>query len=261
MRRPILTANWKMNKTAAEACAFARDFLDLLAAEPRAAERSDIVLAPSATALAPLAKALEGGPVELGAQNVSAEASGAFTGEISVGMLAEAGCRYGIVGHSERRALYGEKDDGISQKARALLAGGLRPIVCVGESLEEREAEQTFEVVGRQLAGSLDGISPDQAGELVVAYEPVWAIGTGQNATPAQAQEVHAFIRAQLNERMGEASQHVRIQYGGSVKPENAAALMAEQDIDGALVGGAALEAASFAKIVCFDLRNQDQEN
>jgi triosephosphate isomerase len=168
-------------------------------------------------------------------------------------MLQDIGCRYAIVGHSERRTLYGESSEFVAEKAAALLAAGLRPIVCCGESLEERESQRTFDVVGRQIDESLASVSADQATELVVAYEPIWAIGTGKTATPEMAQEVHAFVREKLGERFAGAASEIRIQYGGSVKPDNVAELMAQPDIDGGLVGGASLDPESFSKIVLFD--------
>ena len=238
-----------MHKTVAEAADFVDDFL------PRIETTRDveIVLAVPFTTLDRVGQQLRGSAVELAAQNVHPEARGAFTAEIAVGMLADLGCRYAIVGHSERRALFGESDDFIARKAAALLEGGLLPIVCVGESLDEREAERTFEVVARQLAGSLATIPSERAAEIVVAYEPVWAIGTGRTATPEIAQEVHAFIRKQLVERFGTDGEQIRIQYGGSVKPENVYALMKQSEIDGALVGGASLDPESFARIVRFE--------
>ena len=244
-RTPVLAANWKMHKTVAEAEAFAADFL------PRVAGLSDveIALAPPATALHALARALVGSAVALAAQNVSAEPEGAFTGEVSAAMLAELGCRYVIVGHSERRHLYGEDDAWVARKARAVLGAGLCPIVCLGERLEEREAGRTLAVCEAQLEGSLAGLEAGEAGRIVLAYEPVWAIGTGRTATPEIAQEVHGFLRGWLVERFGAAGEAVRIQYGGSVKPDNAAALLAQPDIDGGLVGGASLDPGSFASI------------
>jgi triosephosphate isomerase len=244
-RMPLLAANWKMNKTVAEARAFAADFL------PRVAglDGVEIVLAPPATALHALGEALAGSAVALAAQNVSAEPKGAFTGEVSVAMLAEVGCRYAIVGHSERRTLYGETDADVAAKAGALLAGGLRAIVCLGETLEEREAGRTLAVCEAQLEGSLAGLEAGQAADLVLAYEPIWAIGTGRTATPEIAQEVHGFIRGWLGKRFGGAGETVRIQYGGSMKPENAAELLAQPDIDGGLVGGASLDPESFAMV------------
>jgi triosephosphate isomerase len=190
--------------------------------------------------------------VALAAQNVHPEPSGAFTGEVAAGMLAELGCRYAIVGHSERRALFGESDAFIARKAAALLAAGIRPIVCVGESLEQREAGRTLAILEAQLGGSLAEFPRERAHELAIAYEPVWAIGTGLTATPEIAQEAHAFLRGQLTSRFGEAGAEIQIQYGGSVKPENVSTLMAQPDIDGALVGGASLEPESFSKIVRF---------
>jgi triosephosphate isomerase len=249
VRRPILAANWKMHKTLAEAESFAKAFLPLVAD----AGEVDVVIAPPFTALASLGRALAGSHVALGAQNVNPESQGAFTGEIAPPMLVDVGCRYGIVGHSERRSLYAESDELVARKAAALLALDVHPIVCVGESLAEREAEQTFAVIERQLAGSLAGLPAERAAEVVIAYEPVWAIGTGKTATPEIAQQVHAFVREGLRKPFGAAAQEVRIQYGGSVKPENVDALMAQPDIDGALVGGASLDPAAFARIVNFE--------
>jgi triosephosphate isomerase len=249
VRRPILAANWKMHKTAGEALAFAERFLPLV----RDAENVDVVLAPPFVALDRLGKALGGSGVALAAQNVHPEPKGAFTGEVAPGMLADLGCTYTIVGHSERRALFGESSKFVASKARALLEAGIRPIVCVGETLEEREAERTFEVVGGQLEGSLAEVPTERAEEVVIAYEPVWAIGTGRTATPEQAQEVHAFVRERLGKRFGKAAGRMRVQYGGSVKPDNVCDLMAQPDIDGGLVGGASLEPESFAKIVHFE--------
>ncbi|MCA9510347.1 MAG: triose-phosphate isomerase [Myxococcales bacterium] len=236
-----------MHKTTGEALAFVDAFLPLVAGAD-----VDVVLAPTFTALHAVGKAIAGSRVALAAQNVSAEPKGAFTGEISTEMLRDVGCAYAIVGHSERRALYGETSELVARKAQALLAAGMRPIVCVGETLEEREAGRVEAVVGEQLAGSLAGIADDRAAEVVVAYEPVWAIGTGRTATPEIAQEVHAFVRTRLRERFGAGGDAIRIQYGGSVKPDNVAELMAQPDIDGGLVGGASLEPESFASIVNF---------
>jgi triosephosphate isomerase len=235
-----------MYKTVREAEAFVAAFLPRVAAVGEV----EIVLAPPFTALAAVGARLTGSAVALAAQNVNPEKQGAFTGEISPAMLAELGCRYGIVGHSERRALYGEDDALVARKAEALLAHGIRPIVCVGETLEQREQGRSSAVVRAQLEGSLAKVPAERADELVVAYEPVWAIGTGRTATPELAQEVHAVIRGALRALFGSAADRIRIQYGGSVKPENAASLLAQPDIDGALVGGASLEADSFARIV-----------
>ena len=246
MRRPILAANWKMQKTIAEAREFAAAFLPLV----KGASDVDAVLAPPFTALAALGDALRASAVSLAAQNVNPEAKGAFTGEIAPAMLVELGCRYGIVGHSERRTLYGETSEFVARKAAALFEAGIIPIVCVGESLEEREADRTREIVGGQVRESLASIPAGRAHEVVLAYEPIWAIGTGKTATPELAQQVHADIRGVLRELFGADSEAIRIQYGGSVKPGNVAALMSQPDIDGALVGGASLEPDSFSAIV-----------
>ena len=244
-RRPLIAANWKMHKTLAEAEAFAHEFLPLVAGAS-----AEVAVAPSFVALATLGRALAGSGVALCAQNVNPNEQGAFTGETSPAMLADAGCKYAIVGHSERRALYGESSAFVAQKAAALLAKGIRPIVCVGEALAEREAGRTLAVVGAQLRESLASVPRERAAEVVVAYEPVWAIGTGKTATPEMAQQVHAALRAELAALFGPAGSAMRIQYGGSVKPDNTAELMAQPDIDGALVGGASLDAKSFAAIV-----------
>jgi triosephosphate isomerase len=245
MRTPILAANWKMYKTASQAEAFANEFLPLVAT----LRGVELAIAPPFTALERLGRALAGSAVALAAQNVNPAEEGAFTGEIAPPMLVELGCRYAIVGHSERRALYGESSEFVARKAVALLAAGLRPIVCVGETLDAREAGRTIAVVGEQLTGSLAGIEAARAAEVVIAYEPVWAIGTGRTATPEIAQEVHAFVRAELRKRYAATADRIRIQYGGSVKPDNAAALLAMPDIDGALVGGASLDPKSFSAI------------
>jgi triosephosphate isomerase len=247
-RTPIMAANWKMHKTTGEAEAFVDAFLPLVAGAT-----ADIVLAPAFPALHCVSKAAAGSNVNVAAQNVNPEQKGAFTGEVSTGMLVDLGCSYTIVGHSERRALYGETSDLVAQKAIALLNAGIRPIVCVGETLDEREGGRLEEVIGGQLDGSLAGIPDDRATDIVVAYEPVWAIGTGKTATPELAQEVHAFVRGKLRDRFGAAGDAIRIQYGGSVKPENVVELMAQPDIDGGLVGGASLDPDSFAKIATFN--------
>ena len=247
-RTPIMAANWKMHKTTGEAEAFVDAFLPLVAGAT-----TDIVLAPAFPSLHCVSKAAAGSQVHVAAQNVNPEEKGAFTGEVSTGMLADLGCSYTIVGHSERRALYGETSEFVALKAIALLNAGIRPIVCVGETLDEREGGRLEEIVGGQLDGSLAGIPDDRATDVVVAYEPVWAIGTGKTATPELAQEVHAFIRGKLRDRFGAAGDAIRIQYGGSVKPDNVAELMAQPDIDGGLVGGASLEPESFAKIANFN--------
>ena len=251
MRQPILAANWKMQKTTGEAEAFVRSFLPLV----KNATEVEVVIAPPFTALERVGAALRGSGIHLAAQNVNAEEAGAFTGEIAPGMLADLGCRYTIVGHSERRTLYGETDQIVAAKAAALLAHDVRPIVCVGESLQEREAERTPAVISSQLEGSLAELPLQWAAEIVIAYEPIWAIGTGRTATPEMAQEVHAMIRERLRARFGAPGDEIRIQYGGSVKPENVRDLMGQADIDGALVGGASLDPESFSKIVHFDLQ------
>ena len=247
MRTPVLAANWKMHKTIAEAVAFTEEFLPLVAD----ADHAEIVVAPPFTALAAVAAACHGSNVATAGQDVYWEAQGAFTGEVSVGMLAEAGASHVIVGHSERRQLFGETDETVNRKAQAALAGGLTPIVCVGETLDQREAEETEAVLDRQVAGSLAGLDAAQVATVIVAYEPVWAIGTGRTATPDQAQAAHAHIRSRLAGLAGDdAAARCRLLYGGSVKPANAAELAARPDVDGALVGGASLDPGSFAAIV-----------
>jgi len=246
-RRPRLVAgNWKMHKTGAEGAALARELRSLVPAPACA-----IAICPAFTALAAVRAALEGGAIHLGAQNLHPEARGAFTGEIAGTMLVEAGCRFVIVGHSERRRLFGDDDTLVARKLRAALGCGLTPIVCVGETLEEREAGRTADVLVRQIAVACDGLDAPTAGAIVIAYEPVWAIGTGRVATPAQASEAHAVIRATLDRVVtAGVGNGCAILYGGSVTPENASALFAEAQVDGALVGGASLEAASFCRIV-----------
>ena len=248
MRTPFVVGNWKLNKTINEALALVTELKNQLGAVKGVA----VGVAPPATALSAVAKRLEGSSIATCAQNCFWESSGAFTGELSAPLLADAGATWSIVGHSERRQFFGDTNESVGRKARAVLAGGLGVIVCVGEMLNERDGGRTLDVVDGQLAGGLEGIDASVAAQrLVIAYEPVWAIGTGRTATPAQAQEVHAHIRKRLGERFGApTAAAIRIQYGGSVKPSNAEALMAEADIDGALVGGASLEAADFVAIV-----------
>ena len=249
MRKPLIVGNWKMNKTASEAADFIRELLTRL---PAVALNADVVLAPPFTSLETARKAL--GPsswISLGAQNVHWETQGAFTGEISAPMLRDLGCRYVIVGHSERRALFGERDETIQKKVRAALTQGLFPILCVGESLAEREAGQTESVVTTQLTGSLAGFTAQDLATVTIAYEPVWAIGTGRAATTEQAVAVHRSIRTLVATSWGDATASaIRILYGGSVTPQNIAALLASDTIDGALVGGACLNPDSFATIV-----------
>ena len=244
-RRKFICGNWKMFKTAAEAVALVRELRQRLNTQVQ------VGIAPPFTALYPVKTALQGSPIQLFAQNCHFEKQGAFTGEISAPMLAEVGCDGVILGHSERRQLFGETDEGVSKKLRSVLEAQLQAIVCVGETLAEREANRTGEVVSRQVRGALAGIAAEQVGKLTLAYEPVWAIGTGKVATTGQAQEVHGQIRGLIRELAGpQAAESIRIQYGGSVKPENAAELLSQPDIDGALVGGASLKADDFARIV-----------
>jgi triosephosphate isomerase (TIM) len=247
MRRPCIAGNWKMYKTQAQAEALASDVRN------GATPDVDVVIAPPFTALSTVAGVLKGGLVGLAAQNMHSEVEGAYTGEVSPAMLRDAGCTHVILGHSERRQLFGETDEGVAKKAQAAFAHGLTPIVCVGETLAERESARTMEVVERQAERALRGLTADQVAVMLVAYEPVWAIGTGRTATPEQAQEVHAFIRRHVSGSHGApAADALRILYGGSVKPDNIGALMAQSDVDGALVGGASLEAFGFLKIVHF---------
>ena len=246
-RKLIIAGNWKMNKTAAEALGLVQG----LKRELANIKEVDIVVCPPFTALREVSKAILNSSIRLGAQNMSEHNFGAHTGEIAAGMLKEFSVRYVILGHSERRQYYCESDALVARKAAAAHAASLKPIVCVGEILAEREAGTTEDIVGRQLRASLAGLSPEQLEETIVAYEPVWAIGTGKTATSAQAQEVHAFIRRVLAELSDESvAKRIRIQYGGSVKPSNAHELMSQPDVDGALVGGASLELRSFTDIV-----------
>jgi len=246
-RKPIIAGNWKMYKTAAEAVAL----VNALKAEVAGIEATEIVVCPPFTALAAVQPVLAGSNVQLAAQNVHWEKEGAFTGEISAAMLKELGVRYAVIGHSERRQFFGETDAGVNKRTKAALANGLRPIVCVGETLKEREANRTEAVIKTQITGSLAGLSKNEMLETVVAYEPVWAIGTGKTASPQQAQDVHAFIRKLIASLFdADTALRVRIQYGGSVKPDNAKELLGQPDIDGALVGGASLKADGFAVIV-----------
>jgi triosephosphate isomerase len=249
-RTPILAGNWKMHKTRQDAA----DLANALVAAVGTYQQAEVVLCPTFTSLESVGNAIRGTRIKLGAQNCHWEDQGAFTGEISVPMLKDAGCQYVIVGHSERRQYFGETDAGINKKAQAIYKHGLTPIICVGETLEEREANKTSDVVSTQVRGCLAGLPADKVAASVIAYEPVWAIGTGKTATKEQAQEVHALIRSLVAELYSkDVADQVRIQYGGSVKPQNVRELMQQPDIDGALVGGASLEADSFAAIVKFD--------
>jgi triosephosphate isomerase len=244
-RRPLVAANWKMNKTRLEAAAFA----DAFAAGVGELGDIDVVLCPPATALADLAGRLLETAVEVAAQNMHQSESGAFTGELSAAMLADAGAWGVILGHSERRQLFGETDEALAEKVPAALVAGLVPILCVGETEAERDAEATNDVLTRQIAADLAGVDAGELGSVVVAYEPIWAIGTGRNATPEQAQEAIAHIRAELADLDAGAATGIRILYGGSMKPGNAAEIMAQPDVDGGLVGGAALDAGDFLEI------------
>ncbi len=247
MRKKIIAGNWKMNKNVAEAKALVEAIKRDLAQETKV----DVVLCPPFTAIDGVSQAVSGSQIAVGAQNMHWEASGAFTGEVSAAMLRELHCRYVILGHSERRQFFGETDAGVNKKTLAALNAGLKPIVCVGETLAERDGGKIESVITTQVNGSLAGMTAAQIKSVVIAYEPVWAIGTGRTATPEQAQEVHALIRGLLVKLSDKATaESVRIQYGGSMKPDNAAELLAKPDIDGGLIGGAALNAASFIEIV-----------
>ena len=249
-RTPLMAANWKMHFTAAQAVALVDELKEGISGF---AER-EVVVAPPFTALGAVASALAGSPIRLAGQNCYWESQGAYTGEISPQMLSDLGCHYVIVGHSERRQYFGETNESVNRKVVALLALDLVPILCIGETLEERQAGDTLRILAEQLSGALERLEEGQVGRLVVAYEPVWAIGTGLTATPEQAQEAHAFIRDNLAKRFNNpVANNIRILYGGSVKPDNVDELMAQPDIDGALVGGASLKAESFARIVDFE--------
>lgn len=247
VRRTFIAGNWKMNLTRAEAVALATE----IAGRADVAAHVDLAICPPSVYLDAVGSAIKGSPVALGAQNVYFESSGAFTGEISTAMLQDVGCQYVILGHSERRHILGETDDVVNRKAKAALACGLIPIVCVGETLAQREAGDTQKVVSTQFSGSLAELSDEQVQRIVIAYEPVWAIGTGKVATPDQAEAVHADLRRLLESSYNdEVAAAVRLQYGGSVKPDNAVDLLSQENIDGALVGGASLKAESFFGIV-----------
>ncbi|MBN1405289.1 MAG: triose-phosphate isomerase [Candidatus Omnitrophica bacterium] len=247
MRKPFIAGNWKMYKTIKEA-------IELVNGLKRALsdiENIDVAVCPPFTALSDVRELLIDSDIKLGAQNLYWEKEGAYTGEVSASMLKDAGCSHVIIGHSERRQYFGETNEGVNKKIKAALFAGLTPIVCVGEKLQEREKGETFDVVKNHVAGALAGLSVEDVLKLVIAYEPVWAIGTGKTALPAQAQEVHAYIRGLLQKMYGEeTAQSIIIQYGGSVKPENIKELMAKADIDGALVGGASLKLDSFVNII-----------
>jgi len=247
MRRKIIAGNWKMYKTLSEAI----ELVNSLKRTLGDISEADIVICPPYTALDSISDLLIESNISLGAQDAHWEKEGAFTGEVSIAMLKDIGCKYIIIGHSERRQFFGETNDTVNKKVKAVLAAGLAPIVCVGETLAEREAAKAFDVINDHVQNGFKGLTKDEVLKIVIAYEPVWAIGTGKTATPEQAQEAHAFIRKVLGELWGkDAAAEIRIQYGGSVKPDNAAILMAKEDIDGALVGGASLKVDSFTEIV-----------
>jgi triosephosphate isomerase (TIM) len=246
MKLPFIAGNWKMHKDVAATVRYVKE-LRLLVKDVTDVE---IVVAPPFTSLHPAAEAARNSNVAVAGQDLYWEAEGAFTGEVSAAMIREAGAEYVIVGHSERRTLFGETDGRVRQKVAAAFAAGLTPIACIGETLAERDAGATFAVLDRQLAEGLQGLSAGQVAQLVLAYEPVWAIGTGRTATPGQAAEVHAHIRAWLRGAYGEAAGRCHIIYGGSVKPDNIGVLIGETDVDGALVGGASLEVEPFVQIV-----------
>ncbi len=257
MRRPFIAGNWKMNLDLATGRALISELRTRLPAAPPI----DVAICPPSIYLFPMAKAIADSAIRMGAQNCSSESSGAFTGEVSAPMVKETGCTYVILGHSERRHTIGPKDDSgrvqgetdeiVAAKCRAAVSVGLVPILCVGETLDERDHGRTEDILTRQIDGGLAGVQLDSPEKLVIAYEPVWAIGTGRNATPEQAQDAHRHIRGRLAERFGRAhADGIRIQYGGSVKPDNAISLMKCPDVDGALVGGASLKAADFMGII-----------
>ena len=246
-RTPFIAANWKMHKTVLEAVAFIKEFRSMA----KDVHDVEIVVAPPFTALRSSADAAHASNIGIAGQNLHWERQGAFTGEISAGMLKEAGAEYAIIGHSERRTLFGETDETVNRKLAAAIAAQLTPIVCIGETLAQRDGNETLTVLDRQIKQGLDGLTADQIAALVIAYEPVWAIGTGRNATPAQAGEAHAHIRSRLRQWFGgTAADQCHIIYGGSVKPDNIRDLAALPDVDGALVGGASLDVRSFLEIV-----------
>jgi triosephosphate isomerase len=250
MRRPIIAGNWKLNLTIAESKKLAQQLVDDLT---DTTDR-DIVIAPVFTALSTVAEVIRQSSIQLAGQNCYPQTSGAFTGEVSPPFLSDAGCSYVIIGHSERRQLLGETDHFINQKLLKSLEAGLKPILCIGETLDEREAEQMLKVLDRQIKGGLANLTAQQMANVTIAYEPIWAIGTGKTATAEQAQQAHSFIREVVEQLFNpEVAENIRILYGGSVKPDNVDGLMAEEDIDGALVGGASLKGEDFIRIVRFE--------
>ena len=246
MRKPLMAGNWKMNKTVEEAVTMVKALKTAVAG----VSDVEILVCPTFTALYAVNNEIKGSNINLGAQNLLWEPKGAFTGEISPAMVKDTGCSYVIIGHSERRQYFGETDETVNKRTKAAFGAGLVPVVCVGETLEERESNITFKVIETQIRGGLANLTAEEAATVVIAYEPVWAIGTGKTATPEQAQEVHAFIRKLYAELYKDAADKVRILYGGSVNPKNVSELMKQTDIDGGLVGGASLEADSFAQLV-----------
>jgi triosephosphate isomerase len=248
-RLPFIAGNWKMNKTVGEAIDLIRELKTGLSG----VKGVEVAVAPPFTALYAVRKELQGSPILLAAQHLYWEEKGAFTGEVSPPMLKEVGCHYVIIGHSERRQFFGEMDETVNRRIKAALPQGLKVIFCIGETLKEREEGKTFSVIERQVEGGLKGLGHEDMRSVTIAYEPVWAIGTGRTATPDQAEEVHRYIRGKLEKLYSRGiSEEIRIQYGGSVTPENVKGLMSQSDIDGALVGGASLKAESFSKIVRF---------
>jgi triosephosphate isomerase len=247
VRKPLIAGNFKMFKTVAETASYVNDLRVLI----KDVNAVDVAIAPPFTSVAAAVEAAKGSAIGVGAQNMHWERDGAFTGEISATMIRETGARYVIIGHSERRTLFGETNDTVNKKTHAALTAGLVPIVCIGETLDQRDRHETMAVLDRQIKESLDRVTGEQLSGMVLAYEPVWAIGTGRNATPAQAGEAHFHIRQRLKQWFGlDASERCRVLYGGSVKPDNIAKLIAEPDVDGALVGGASLDPKSFFAII-----------
>ncbi len=245
MITPCIAANWKMYKTTAQTAEFISEFLPSV----KSVTDVEIIIAPPFTSLAKAGEMLKGSNVKLSAQDLYFEKEGAYTGEISLNMLIDVGCSYVIVGHSERRQYFNESDEFCNKKVKAAMAAGLSVMYCIGETRPERNSGKTFDIIKREIEGGLKDVAPEK---LVIAYEPIWAIGTGVTATPQQAQEAHVYVREQLKALYGDKANEIRIQYGGSVKPENIAELMSQPDVNGALVGGASLKADSFAKIVKF---------
>jgi triosephosphate isomerase len=248
MRRPIIAGNWKMYKSAGEAQELVRELKGALAD----VDSVEVVVSPPFTALATVVAELKGSNISVAGQNMYWEESGAYTGEVSPLMLKDIGCTHVIIGHSERRQFFNETDATVNKKVKAALKTGLTPIVCVGETLEDRESGATMKIVERQIREGLEGLAPQEMEKIVIAYEPIWAIGTGKTATPQQAEEVHHLISSIIAQSAGSDARNIRILYGGSVKPDNIDELMAQPDIDGALVGGASLKADSFVRIVRF---------